>query len=276
MKEHIEIAKGKINLNLKVLGKRADGYHALQTLMAPVSLADRLVITPSASYELVCDTEGVPLDESNLVTLAVRIFQRDTGKLCNWRVRLEKNIPHGAGLGGGSSDAAAMLRALNHLENTQLSLIELADMAAEIGSDVPFFIYESVCDCEGRGEIIAPLVWEESLYALLLKPSFGVSTPTAYSAWSDSHELPGVLYAPQAFSWGEMFNDLERPVFQKHRFLPEMKIWLLAQPECQGALMSGSGSTMIAFCSPESAEALSARAKRELDETLWVAAVHIG
>lgn len=274
--QHVEIAKGKINLNLRILGKRADGYHALKTRMAPVSLVDKLILTPASSYQLDCETEGVPLDETNLISMAVRIFQRETGKACDWHVRLEKNIPHGAGLGGGSSDAAAMLRALNFLEGTQLPLLDLADMAAEIGSDVPFFIYESVCDCEGRGEIISPVEWDEALHALLLKPSFGVSTPTAYKAWGDSHEIPGVCYASQPFSWGEMFNDLERPVFQKHRFLAEMKMWLLAQPECGGALMSGSGSTMIAFCPPDEAEALTSRAKVELDGTLWAAAVQVG
>lgn len=264
-----------MNLTLRVLGKREDGFHALETRMAPVSLADELLITPADDYELVCDVEGVPLDETNLVTMAVRIFQRETGKKCAYRVELVKRVPHGAGLGGGSSDAAAMLRALNFLEKTDLPATALADMAAQIGSDVAFFVFDSVCDCVGRGELVTPVDWGYKLDALLLKPSFGVSTPLAYKGWQDSEEIVGIHYAPQNFEWGTFYNDLERPVYQKHRFLPELKMWLLKQPEVGGALMSGSGSTMIAILKGD-AEALRQRALQEMDPTMWVEKVVIG
>ncbi|PQJ27549.1 4-(cytidine 5'-diphospho)-2-C-methyl-D-erythritol kinase [Rubritalea profundi] len=271
MSEHREIARAKINLNLKILGKREDGFHALETRMAPISLADQLTFTPSEEYSLECDQAGVPLDESNLVTMAVRIFQRETGKACAFRVQLEKLVPHGAGLGGGSSDAAATLRALNQLEGTNLSVDVLAEWAGEIGSDVPFFVYDSVCDCSGRGEIVQPIEWPYLLDALLLKPSFGVSTPAAYKNWLTSEEISGVHYAAQSMSWAEFCNDLERPVFQKHRFLAEMKMWLLQQQEVAAAMMSGSGSTMIAVLhDPLKAEDLKQRAKDQLDPTLWL------
>ena len=277
MSEHREIARAKVNLNLKILGKREDGFHAMETRMAPISLADQLIFTPSEEYSLECDQAGVPLDESNLVTMAVRIFQRETGKACAFRVRLEKLVPHGAGLGGGSSDAAATLRALNQLEGTNLSVDVLAEWAGEIGSDVPFFVYDSVCDCSGRGEIVQPIEWPYLLDALLLKPSFGVSTPAAYKNWLTSEEISGVNYAAQSMSWAEFCNDLERPVFQKHRFLAEMKMWLLQQEEVAAAMMSGSGSTMIAVLhDPLKAEDLKQRAKDQLDPTLWAAAVKIG
>ncbi|GAA5497351.1 4-diphosphocytidyl-2-C-methyl-D-erythritol kinase [Rubritalea halochordaticola] len=275
MATHKEIARAKVNLTLRVLGKREDGFHALETRMAPVSVADELLITPADAYELVCDVEGVPLDETNLVTMAVRIFQRETGKDCAYRVELVKRIPHGAGLGGGSSDAAAMLRALNTLEGTNLPHTALADMAAEIGSDVAFFVFDSVCDCVGRGELVTPVQWDYKVDALLLKPSFGVSTPHAYQGWQQSQEIKGIDYAPQKFEWGEFFNDLERPVYEKHRFLPELKMWLLEQPEVAGALMSGSGSTMIAILQGD-AEALKQRALKEMDPTMWVEKVVIG
>ncbi|MFT5883025.1 MAG: 4-diphosphocytidyl-2-C-methyl-D-erythritol kinase [Crocinitomicaceae bacterium] len=277
MSEHREIARAKVNLNLKVLGKREDGFHAMETRMAPISLADRLTFTLSEEYILECDEAGVPLDESNLVTMAVRIFQRETGKSCAYRVQLEKHVPHGAGLGGGSGDAAATLRALNQLEGTGLSKQVLAEWAGEIGSDVPFFVYDCVCDCSGRGEIVQPIEWPYGLDALLLKPSFGVSTPAAYKSWMTSEPISGVDYAVQSMPWGEFFNDLERPVFQKHRFLAEMKMWLLQQDEVAAAMMSGSGSTMIAILhNSQMAEGLKRRALEQIDPTLWTAAVKIG
>ena len=276
MNEHIEIARAKVNLSLKVLGKRDDGFHALETRMAPISIADKLTFTPAPEYWLECDTEGVPLDETNLVTMAVRIFQRETGKACAYRVQLEKHVPHGAGLGGGSGDAAAALRALNELEGTQIDADTLALWAGELGSDVPFFVYDSVCDCTGRGEIVTPVSWSYKLDALLLKPSFGVSTPAAYKEWTNSQEIKGINYTTQSMPWGEFYNDLERPVFQKHRFLAEVKMWLLDQPEVEAALMSGSGSTMIAILKDGEGEALKQRALAELDPTLWAEIVQIG
>ncbi|MGJ8674194.1 4-(cytidine 5'-diphospho)-2-C-methyl-D-erythritol kinase [Rubritalea sp.] len=274
---HIEIARAKVNLNLKILGRRDDGFHGIETRMAPISLADRLLFTAADEYRLVCDVPGVPLDETNLVTKAVRVFQRETGKLCAYQVVLEKNVPHGAGLGGGSGDAAAALRALNSLEKTDIPVEVLADWSAEIGSDVPFFVYDSTCDCRGRGELVEPIDWPFQLDALLLKPSFGVDTPSAYKSWLESTEIEGIDYGSQKLEWGEMINDLERPVFQKYRFLAEMKMWLLAQDEVEAGMMSGSGSTMIAILkSPELAELLAARAKEQLDPTLWTHVVKIG
>lgn len=276
MTKHIEIARAKVNLSLKVLGKRDDGFHALETRMAPISIADKLTFTPAAEYSLECEAEGVPLDETNLVTMAVRVFQRETGKACAYHVLLEKHVPHGAGLGGGSGDAAAALRALNKLEGAQVDSDSLARWAGELGCDVPFFVYDSVCDCTGRGEIVTPVSWPHKLDALLLKPSFGVSTPAAYREWTDSKEVKEISYSPQSMSWGEFFNDLERPVFQKHRFLAEVKMWLLDQPEVDAALMSGSGSTMIAILKSGEGEELKQRALAELDPTLWVEFVQVG
>jgi len=124
----------------------------------------------------------------------------------------------------------------------------------------------------GRGEGIQPveipLVKGRSI--LLLKPSFGVSTPDAYKNCLNSVALPGVDYGPQEMPWGEIVNDLEKPVFYKHRFLAEMKVWLLAQPEVEAAMMSGSGSTMMAFLSNSvESDAVLSRARQELDPTLW-------
>lgn len=275
MKKHTEIAKAKVNLDLRVLSKRDDGFHEVKTRMAPISLADTLDFYPADEYKLECDTVGVPLDESNLVTKAVRLFERETGIGCKWNIVLRKNVPHGAGLGGGSADAAAVMRALNQLENAGLTRERMAELLSEIGSDIPFFIYECVCDCGGRGENVTPVEWNHRLSALLLKPSFGVETPAAYKAWQGAEELVDIDYSEQEFDWGIMVNDLEKPVFAKHRFLAEMKMWLLAQADVSGAMMSGSGSTFIALVAPELADNLLDRARLELDPTLWGATVTI-
>ena len=271
-------APAKVNLSLKVLGKREDGFHELESLMVPLGLADELSFQKADSYELICDSPGVPVDESNLVAKAVRLFEKTCGKSCNWQITLKKNIPHGAGLGGGSSDAATVLLVLNELEKTNFSKKELADMSAEIGSDIPFFIYQQRCMIKGRGEIVEPVQLEEvsKTPILLLKPRFGVSTPDAYKNCLEANEIPGVDYNSQSLPWGEIFNDLEKPVFYKHRFLAEMKIWLLEQPEVEAAMMSGSGSTMMAFLKdPSQSQTLIDRARKELDPTLWAELTHI-
>jgi 4-diphosphocytidyl-2-C-methyl-D-erythritol kinase len=264
-------APAKVNLSLRVVGRRDDGFHEVETLMAPVAgLADRLVFTPAAAFALECAEPGVPLDESNLVTRAVRIFQRETGRACAYHVLLEKRVPHGAGLGGGSSDAAATLRALDELEGTQLGAARLATLAGELGSDVAFFVYNQPCLCRGRGELVEPLSCTIGRRILLLKPSFGVSTPDAYQRWGSAAELPGVDYTPRVLDGLSLFNDLERPVFSKHLFLAEMKLWLNEQPGVSAALMSGSGSTMFALLDEAAdAPALVERALDELDPTLW-------
>ena len=249
--------------------------------MVPLSsamLGDVLHFDKADSYSLHCDEPGVPLDDTNLITMAVREFERVSGKQCHWKITLEKNIPHGAGLGGGSSDAATTLLALNDLECGGFSDDQLADMGACFGSDVPFFIYQQACMVKGRGELVEPVHRPEisGQRVLLLKPSFGVSTPEAYQHCLDAKAVPGVDYAPQKMPWAEIINELEKPVFYKHRFLAEMKLWLLDQVEIDAAMMSGSGSTMMAFISDaDVSDELLARARRELDPTLWGCSVTI-
>lgn len=271
MSEFIISAPAKINLTLRILGKRADGFHELETLMVAVpDLADTLTFFPAENYALTCSDPTVPVDESNLVTRAVRTFERKTGKACRLQVHLEKRIPHGAGLGGGSSDAASVLLALNHLYDAGLSEDILSEMAAEFGSDTSFFIYQRPCWCRGRGEKVEPVGLDFMSAVALIKPGFSVSTPEVFKAYANARELPDGSCAAQAFSWGELVNDLERPVFQKHLFLAEMKRWMLRQPGVRGAMMSGSGSTMFALVENTSFGAgLLDAARQELDPTLW-------
>lgn len=273
-------APAKINLSLRVHRRREDGFHELETLMVPIGLADRLtlerVVGPAGELDFSCSDPEVPDDDSNLVVRALRKLGGVCGPLPALRVHLEKRIPHGAGLGGGSSDAAAALRGGDALFGLGLPRPVLRELAAELGSDVPFFLEGGACACRGRGEIIEPrpdLCWR--LPVLLLKPPFPVPTPWAYQQWATAPALPGIIYAPQEVPTPDggsitLVNDLERPVFAKHLVLADMKMWLLDRPEVAGALMSGSGSTMIVVLrSPEPAAALAAAAAVEFGESLW-------
>lgn len=269
------LAPAKINLSLRVLGRRADGFHDLESLMCPVSVFDTLDVTLRAEggLEFTCDDPTLPLGEDNLVVRAARLFCAACGVEPHARIALKKEIPHGAGLGGGSSDAATTLLALDRLFETKLSREALAAMAADLGSDIPFFIYQSAAMIRGRGERVEPVGFAHALPLLLIKPPFGVPTPWAYSRWKEAREIPGISYAAQTFPWGELVNDLERPVFEKHVFLADLKCWLLAQPEAAGALLSGSGATVFAVLrSKEHAALLGERVAEEFGPDLWLCA----
>lgn len=267
------LAPAKINLSLRVRRKRDDGFHEIETVMAPLSIFDtlELELREQPGLEFTCSDPSLPADETNLAVKAVRHFAASFGFEPNLRLHLKKEIPHGAGLGGGSSDAATVLLALDHLFQTQLPREELARAAAELGSDIPFFIYQSAARCTGRGEIVEPCE-VPSLPLLLIKPPFGVPTPWAYRQWRDSREIPGVNYGEQTFSWGALVNDLERPVFEKYIQLAEIKRWLLQQPEAAGALMSGSGSTIFAVLREKVAGMdLAGRVAAQFGPDLWIA-----
>lgn len=267
------LAPAKINLSLRILGRRSDGFHEIETLMAPISLCDEIQIkrrSGKTKIEFQCDDSSVPKGDGNLAVLAAKLFLERTAINSGVSIELKKKIPHGAGLGGGSSDAASTLLALNDLFDTKLSPQALMKMAGPIGSDVPFFILQSAAVCKGRGEQVRPTGLREQLPLLLLKPGFGVPTQWAYSHWLDSREIPGASYTAQAFAGQIFLNDLERPVFEKFIFLAQMKMWLLKQPEIGAALMSGSGSTVFAVLRDNAdADRLAKRAKAELDPELW-------
>ena len=266
------LAPAKINLTLRVLRRRDDGFHDIDSLMVPVSVFDRLDVEllDEGGLQFACDDPTVPGDDKNLVVRAAKLFCTEIGIEPHVRIHLEKQIPHGAGLGGGSSDAAITLVALNHLFRTELPQETLLSLAAHLGSDVPFFIHGRPARAQGRGEKLEAANFRERLPLLLIKPAFSVPTPWAFQRWRDSRELPDIPYAPQTLPWGEMVNDLERPVFEKHLFLATLKKWLLQQPECSGALMSGSGSTVFAVMQrSEDAAPLGERIAHEFGATLW-------
>jgi 4-diphosphocytidyl-2-C-methyl-D-erythritol kinase len=269
-------APAKINLFLKVLRRRPDGFHEIKTFISPISLCDQIKIDKNKRGEGIrfrCDDPSVPQGDENLAVRAAKAFFAATQTRPAVSIVLKKKIPHGAGLGGGSSDAAAVLLALNELFATKLSREKLAKLGSTIGSDVPFFIFESAAMCTGRGEIVTPRKLTERLAILLVKPDFEVSTSWAYKRWQNSRELPGISYGRQDFRGQKLHNDLERPVFEKFVFLAELKMWLLRQREVGAALMSGSGSIIFAVLRPDAdTDLITKRAHKELDRELWTCA----
>jgi 4-diphosphocytidyl-2-C-methyl-D-erythritol kinase len=270
------LAPAKVNLSLKILGRRGDGFHEIETFIAPISLHDEMKIDHNGQGQGIrfsCNDPFVPQGEDNLVVRAASLFFETTKLPPAVSIELKKRIPHGAGLGGGSSDAAATLLALNQMFDTKLPREALAKLGQEIGSDVPFFVFESAAMCRGRGELVHPEKLNAKLSILLFKPEFGVLTAWAYKRWQDSREIPGINYSAQEFR-GQCFeNDLERPVFEKFVFLAQLKTWLLKQAEVGAALLSGSGSTIFAMLKEsEGAQKLADHARRDVDPKLWTCA----
>src|SRR5437764_883113 len=165
------LAPAKINLCLKILGDRGDGFHEIETLITPISLCDELRIKKSDSekgIEFRCDDPTVPMGAENLVLRAAEAFFTATRLEAAVSIELKKKIPHGAGLGGGSSDAATTLLVLNQFFESNLARDQLAKLGSTIGSDVPFFVFESAALCRGRGALVAPAKLPEALSLLLV------------------------------------------------------------------------------------------------------------
>jgi 4-diphosphocytidyl-2-C-methyl-D-erythritol kinase len=239
------LSPSKINLYLHIVGKRPDGYHELETLMAPISLCDEMIVAvEGAGIQLTCSDPGLPVDAGNLAYKAADLFLKTYGLERGVRLHLDKKTPVGAGLGGGSGNAAAVLLALRELLKPEVSDAELAGLAAQIGSDVAFFIYRKPAICRGRGEQIEPVTLEGRWEGMLVHPGFGVSTPWAYKTYAAE---PRQGTAGKTRNGVTLRNDLEPPVFGKYVWLPEAKQWFQRQPEVWDALMSGSGSSVFAL-----------------------------
>jgi len=274
-------APAKINLSLRILGKRPDGFHELESLMAPIQLADTLEISHGVGkgVTLICNDPELTTGEDNLCIKAARAFRVATGLDHGISITLLKKIPHGAGLGGGSSDAAAVLKGLNKLFDHPMVHEELEQLAASLGSDVPFFLGNGPAWCRGRGEIIEYLKQDEVLPGrtlLLIKPAFPVPTAWAYKQYAELAGTPSKLIEePEQFLGNiPIINDLESPVFEKYLLLPVLKSWLRDQSGVESAFMTGSGSTMVAVLAPETASEEIADLKQgilsEFGETMWV------
>lgn len=240
----------KINLGLYVTEKRPDGFHNLETLFYPVSWRDALEAVPANGEEATFTGSGLMVDvepEKNLVMRAYRLLQREFS-LPNLDIYLHKAIPFGAGLGGGSADAAQMLVMLNHLYKLGLSEERLAEYAATLGSDCPFFIYNRPMLATGRGEVLSPVDFSLKGYSIVLvKPSFGISTPEAFAGIQPKRPSASIAetVAQPIETWrGTLLNDFEPHLFEKYPLLADIK-QLLYDRGAAYAAMSGSGSTIF-------------------------------
>jgi len=255
----------KINLGLHIHKKREDGFHELETLFQMVAWFDEMEMeaTPE-KVELFCDSPGIPTDESNLVIKAARLLQnRFPGKCGGVKIKLQKNIPFGAGLGGGSGNAAGALLALNVLWNLKLSQRELIEMASVLGSDVPFFLMSPCAIGKGRGEILQSIKSPISFYILMIYPGFPIATPWVYGslklkltkAQNNISILTNFLMRSEFAQLGAaLYNDLEPVVIKRYPEILEIKNELL-NAGAEGALLSGSGSTVFGiFDNPEIAK----------------------
>lgn len=249
-------APAKLNLFLEVLGKRPDGYHELATLLVAIDLADDLAFAPADGVDiaLTCDDPGLTTGPDNLILRAARRLREETGSTAGAAIRLTKRIPWAAGLGGGSSDAAAALVGLNELWKLGLSVAELARIGAGLGSDVPFFLGGPAAWCTGRGEVIAPVEPGPSLDFVLVKPAEGLSTADVYRRLKVPAEPRDGAAAKRALAAGDidglgaaLFNRLQEPAFE---LSPAAADWHRRLTECgtAGALLTGSGSALFALC----------------------------
>jgi 4-diphosphocytidyl-2-C-methyl-D-erythritol kinase len=268
-------APAKINLYLKIIGRRADGYHELQTLMQKIALYDRLELTLTSrpGISLSCPESDLPEDEGNIVYRAAACFlQQQTAYCGGVDIILQKNIPQAAGLGGGSSDAAAVLRALNKLLDFPCNRDELASMGLTLGADVPFFVNDTTAAwATGVGERIDTVVPLQDYLILLVNPSIPVSTKWAYetfaltagknifnltnSQFDDNEPDLGAIFRSRTIRPKELFNDLEQVTVERYPLLNEIKDQLTGSG-ARAAMMSGSGPTVFGlFAARQAAEA---------------------
>ena len=265
-------APAKLNLFLAITGRRPDGFHDLVSVVAPLTFGDTLtaeidgLARAEPRFTLTCSDPEVPVDGSNLVLKAAHAFAAATGWQGSARFHLEKHIPMGAGLGGGSSNGAAALRLLNRLNREPLGQPRLLEIAASLGSDCPLFLHDRPVAMRGRGERIEPLTAEAAerlrgRRVIVFKPSFGVPTAWAYRRLAEMAAESRTAYLPadeaerRLAEWANdrhatpealLFNNLERPAFEKFMALPT----LLEQLRTRFGLaprMTGSGSACFAY-----------------------------
>jgi 4-diphosphocytidyl-2-C-methyl-D-erythritol kinase len=280
----------KVNLILNILGKRADGFHELETVMHPVGIYDVLTFARGGTgVTLTCDQAALPTDGRNLVHRAATAFLGETGIQEGVQIHLAKTIPMEAGLGGGSGNAATTLLGLNRIFGEPLDGAAMQRLAAGLGSDVPFFLQSNPALATGRGEnvkALAPFRALEGYFFFLAHPGFGVPTPWAYKNLA---RFPAALNGEkgraerlvQALGYsleaarGDIYNSLEAPVLEKYPLLAIFQEFLLENGAAV-ALMSGSGSTTFALVKGRGgAEQLVERFRAKFGQSNWVGVVEV-
>lgn len=247
-------ANAKINLFLDILNKRKDGYHNLKTIFQEISLSDDIFIySPRLQSEvdevnvktgipmkrdsvsIFCDDPGIPTGKTNLVYKAADLMKKYSGIKKGVFIKIKKNIPVGAGLGGGSSDAASVLRGLNKLWNLKLTNNKLAEIGKQIGADVPFFLYGGRCLGEGIGDQLTPIKIRKTQWYVLVKPPFEISTKFAYSLLTKANKVGKIK------KLGNRFEDIIIPHYPEIKKIKD----LLTESGAEFSLMSGSGSCVF-------------------------------
>ena len=242
-------APAKINRFLHIVGQRNDGYHLLQTVFQLISLTDEITLTSSTSPEItrIDGPANIPPEE-DLVVKAARLLQKTTKTSLGCTIKLQKNIPMGAGLGGGSSDAASVLWGLNELWDTQLTRADLMKLGLELGADVPFFLFGQNAFAEGIGEILHPVNLPQT-QLLLIYPGVNIPTIDVFKSPNLTRNHPAVTMSDFIGSahidqFGS--NDCESVVTQKYQEVAEAITWLKQRVPQSNPRMSGSGSSVFA------------------------------
>nr|WP_302647024.1 4-(cytidine 5'-diphospho)-2-C-methyl-D-erythritol kinase [uncultured Clostridium sp.] len=249
-------AYGKVNISLDVVGKREDGYHLLSMIMQNIDLYDEIEVEKQeCGIILECNKSYVPVDNRNLAYKAAEIFKERYDIVDGVKINIEKNIPVSAGLAGGSTDAAAVLKVMNKLFNVNATEEELMELSLKLGADIPYCIHGGTALCEGIGEIITPIKPFRDKIVVLVKPAFGVSTKEVYKNFN----LEKVKQHPKTaeiinaienddlnFVASNMKNLLENVTLRKHKILIKIKEEMNACGAIN-SMMSGSGPTVFAF-----------------------------
>ena len=273
-------AHAKINLDLRLGARRLDGFHPIDTLFVRTEIADQMSATISPDGSLSLEIQGdasLSAGPENLVLRAAQALRQRARSRAGARITLRKEIPQGAGLGGGSSDAAAALTLLRDLWSIPISDQELANIGAELGSDVPFFLQSSPARGTGRGEVLKPLPLQSLPWAVLIHPGFGSPTAEAYRRYA-ANRRPGeegrsvFLSLPEGRTHElKPRNDLEPAVEDKFLWIRAARHWLAKQPGVLAARMSGSGSTVFGLWPKESeAKAVADRARSYFGDVAWI------
>ena len=243
------LCPAKVNLFLYVLGRRHDGYHNIYTLFYPVSIYDTLSIQKADITTLTCSNKNIPENADNIIIKTHNILKEKYNLHDNFHITLEKNIPFGAGLGGGSSNAAYYLKAVNEISSLSLSYEQMAEIMAMVGSDTVFFLKNIPQLASGRGIDLSPAPKLPELYFIIINPNIYVSTKEIYN--SENLELTklNTINIKKEYTFNElksiMKNDMQQAVFSIHKQVEDI-VYFLNTETAGFALMSGSGSTVFA------------------------------